>query len=122
LPAQGDQTVPLTFIDTNRLAKRSAAGRGEVVDVLNEALCGAKNVHGSLRWLKSGERFAAEAVDRHQLIYLMEGRGRIRLDGRDYDVEQGSGVYLGPSESAAVEAVNGSSLKLFHLIVPRIPK
>jgi quercetin dioxygenase-like cupin family protein len=114
--------MPLTFIDTNRLPKKATGGHGEVVEVLNEALCGAKNVRGSVRWLKAGETFAPEALDRHQLIYLMEGKGRIRLDNKNYDVEKGAGVYLGPAESAAIEAAAGGSLKLFHLIVPQIPK
>jgi hypothetical protein len=114
--------MSLTFIDTNRLAKKASAGHGEVVEVLNDALCGAHNVHGSVRWLKSGETFQPEATDKHQLLYLMEGKGRIRLDNRDYDVEKGAGVYLGPTEIATIHAANGGSLKLFHLIVPQIPK
>ena len=114
--------MPLTFIDTNRLPKTASAGHGEVVEVLNDALCGAHNVHGSVRWLKSGETFAPEAIDRHQLIYLMDGAGRVRLDNRDYDVEKGAGVHLGPAETAAIRAADGASLKLFHLVVPQIPK
>ena len=37
-------------------------------------------------------------------------------------VEKGGGVYLGPSESATIQARDGASVKLFHLVVPRIPK
>ena len=114
--------MALTFIDTNRLPKKPSTGHGEVVEVLNNALCGAKNVHGSVRWLKSGETFEPQAIDRHQLIYLMEGKGRIRLDHRDYDVAKGAGVYLGPRETAAIKATNGASLKFLHLVVLRIPK
>jgi mannose-6-phosphate isomerase-like protein (cupin superfamily) len=88
---------------------------------MNRALCGAENVQGSLRWLKSGEQFQAEPSDKHQLIYLMEGRGKINLDDKDYDVSKGAGLYLGPSESATIQAAGGGSLKLFHLVVPRIP-
>ena len=72
--------------------------------MLNAALCGAKNVHGSLRWLKPAETFRPEASDKHQLIYLMDGKGRIRLNDKDYDVEKGAGVYLGPSETATIQA------------------
>ena len=108
--------MSLTFIETNKLAKKATAGQGEVTEVLNAALCGAKNVHGSLRWLKP------DATDKHQLIYLMDGKGNIRLNNKDYSVEKGAGIYLGPSETATIQAGSGASLKLFHLLVPRIPK
>jgi hypothetical protein len=114
--------MALTFIDTNTLPKKATIGQGEVTEVLSEALCGARNVYGSLRWLKSTETFKPEPVDKHQLIYLMEGQGRIRLNDRDYDVSKGAGIYLGPSETAIIETPAGASLKLFHLVVPRIPK
>ena len=112
--------MALTFIDTNKLPRQKSA-QGEATEILNQALAGAKNVLGTLRWLKSGEQFKAEAADKHQLIYLMEGKGRVHLDSRDYDVSKGAGVYLGPSEAATIQAADGGSLKLFHLIVPRIP-
>ena len=114
--------MPLTFIDTNKLPKKASAGQGQVTEVLNEALCGVRNVHGSLRWLKSAETFKPDVADKHQLIYLMEGKGCIRLDDRDYDVEKGAGIYLGPSEMATIQAANGVTLKLFHLVIPQIPK
>ena len=88
--------MSLTFIDTNKLPKQASMGQGEVTEVLNEVLCGARNVQGSLRWLKSDETFRPDAKNRHQLIYLMEGKGRIRLDNRDYEVEKGAGVYPRP--------------------------
>ena len=112
--------MSLTFIDTNKLPHKATPGAGEVTEVLNQALCGAKNVLGSLRWLKSGEKFKAEASNKHQLIYLMDGKGRIKLDNKNYEVTKGAGVYLGPSETASIEA-SGGTLKLFHLIVPKIP-
>ena len=110
----------LTFIDTNSLP-RVRTPQGEVTEVLNQHLAGAKNVLGMLRWLKSGEKFKAEATGRHQLIYLMEGKGSIHLDNKNYEVSRGAGVYLGPSETATIQAAAGASVKLFHLVVPRIP-
>jgi hypothetical protein len=111
----------LTFIDTNKLARKQTP-EGEVTEILNRELCGAKNVVAALRWLKSGEKFKAEASDKHQLLYLMEGKGSIRLNEKNYDVSKGAGVYLGPSESATIEPAPGASLKLLHLVVPKIPK
>ena len=113
--------MSLTFIDTNKLPKKPS-NAGEVTEVLNQALCGAKNVHGSLRWLKSNEKFQPDGGGKHQLIYLMEGKGRVRLDSKDYDVEKGMGIYLGPTETMSIEASNDGKLKLFHLVVPKIPQ
>jgi mannose-6-phosphate isomerase-like protein (cupin superfamily) len=110
----------LTFINTNKLPRKKTA-EGEVTELLNQELCGAKNVVAALRWLKSGEKFRATASDKHQLLYLMEGKGSIHLDRKDYDVSKGAGVYLGPSESATIEPTPGGSLKVLHLVVPRIP-
>jgi quercetin dioxygenase-like cupin family protein len=114
--------MSLTFIDTNKLPKKPVPGQGEVTEVLNQALCGAKNVQGSLHWLKAAETFKADAANKHQLIYVMDGKGRIKLNNKDYDVEKGGGVYLGPFETASVQPAAGASLKLFQLVVPQIPK
>ena len=112
--------MALTFIDTKKLPRQKTP-QGEMTEILNQHLAGAKNVLGTLRWLNSGEQFKAESPDKHQLIYLMEGKGRINLENKDYDVGKGAGVYLGPSESATIQAADGASMKLFHLVVPKIP-
>jgi len=115
--------MPTTlFIDTTKLPREKTPGGGERADILDEALAGAKNVVGALRWLASGERFAAASSDRHQLLYLMEGEGSITLEGKTHDVTKGMGLYLGPSESATIEAAPGATLKIFQLVVPRIPR
>jgi glyoxylate utilization-related uncharacterized protein len=111
----------LTFINTNELP-RNKTEQGEVAVVLDRGLCGAKNVVAALRWLRSGEKFEVEACDKHQLLYLLEGKGSVRLDNKDYDVSKGGGVYLSPSESATIRPAMNSSLKLFHLVVSQIPR
>jgi quercetin dioxygenase-like cupin family protein len=113
--------MALTFIDTNELP-RVKTPQGEATEVLNQQLVGAKNVLGTLRWLNSGEKFAAEPSDKHQLIYLMDGEANINLEQRDYAVKKGAGVYLGPQETATITAPPDSSAKLFHLVVPQIPR
>jgi quercetin dioxygenase-like cupin family protein len=113
--------MSVTFIDTDKLSRQSTPP-GEVVEILNRELAGAKNVLGMLRWLRPGKKFEAEAAGKHQLLYLLEGSGRIRLNNKDYDVSKGSGVYLGPSENATIQAAEGASMKLLHLVVPQIPR
>jgi glyoxylate utilization-related uncharacterized protein len=110
------------FIDTTKLPRQPMTGGGAMTEILNDALAGAKNVVGTLRWLDPGGRFAAAPADRHQLLYLMEGAGSITLEGKSHGVTQGMGLYLGPFESATIEAAPGATLKIFHLVVPRIPE
>lgn len=109
------------FIDTNTLPRQRSA-QGEFTEILNNELAGARNVVGTLRWLKSGESFSAVAAEKHQLLYLMEGNGSISLANKKRDVTKGMGVYLGPAESAVIEAAPGATVKLFHLVVPQIPR
>jgi quercetin dioxygenase-like cupin family protein len=110
-----------TFIHTADCARRRVPGAGEVAEILNPQLCGAKNVRGLLHWLRDGERLAAEPMAAtHQLVYLMEGEGVITLNGKDYSVARGAGVYLGPSETASIRASGSGTLKLFHLVVPEV--
>ena len=113
--------MSLTFINTQKLPRTATPGGGEMTEVLNEALCGAKNVVATLHWLKANEVLRAEAADKHQLVYLMDGRGRITLNGKHYDVGKGAGAYLGPFETAEIAPADGA-LKLFVLVVPQIPK
>ena len=71
-----------TYIDTNNLPHTKTPA-GEYVEVLNNALCGAKNVVGTLRWLQAGERYdAANDARTNQLIYLMEGEATITLNAQ----------------------------------------
>jgi glyoxylate utilization-related uncharacterized protein len=109
------------FINTNELP-RVETPFGEFKEILNNKLAGARNVLGTLRWVKPGKTYDAVATDKHQLLYLMEGSGSIRLEGKDHEVSKGMGVYLGPSESASISAGAGASMKLFHLEVPQIPR
>jgi glyoxylate utilization-related uncharacterized protein len=109
-----------TYIDTNKLPHTNAPGSGEFVEVLNNALCGANNVVGTLRWLQAGEKYdAACDAKTNQLVYLMEGEGTITLEGKDHQVAKGNGIYLGPTESARIAQRGSAPLKLFQLVVPK---
>jgi len=114
--------MALTFIDTNKIPRTKLPGSGEFKEIMNNALCGAKNVVGTLRWLAQGDHLDARCdASTHQLIYLMEGEGTITLNSKDYDVEKGAGVYIGPSEAVSIRQAGSAPLKIFHLVVPQLP-
>ncbi len=110
------------YIDTETCRRIALTGmQGTVAEIVNKDLCGAKNVLGMLRWLEPGDHFDAESMlDKHQLIYFMKGDGVVTMGGRNYDLRKGAGVYLGPRETARIEQSGRETLKLFHLVVPRI--
>ena len=113
--------MPTTFIKTGNLPRTRVPGAGEAADVLNEAICGAKNVRATLRWLRAGDRLdAAPKAGTHQVSYLMDGRGVSTLNGRDYPAGKGAGVYFGPGESAGIRPEGAEGVKLFHLVVPEV--
>jgi glyoxylate utilization-related uncharacterized protein len=113
--------MSLTFIDTNKISHAKLPGSGEFAEILNKELCGAENVVGSLRWLQPGEKLDVRSdKSTHQLVYLMQGEATITLDSKDHSVRKGSGVYVGPSESATIKQTGTAPLKLFHLVVPHL--
>lgn len=115
--------MSLTFIDTNKIAHAKLSGAGEYAEILNDKLCGAKNVTGSLRWLGPGETLDVRSdANTHQLVYLMEGEATITLGSKEHGVKKGSGMYIGPSESASIRQTGSAPLKLFHLVVPHLQK
>lgn len=108
----------ITFVDTGACERKSLGeGQGEAAEVVNQSLCGAEQISASLRWLGEGDRLeAAPLSGSHQLIYMMEGNGVVSLDGKDYDVGPGAGLYLAPGESADLRCAGEGTLKAFHLI------
>ena len=108
------------YIDTGQCERRRPPdAQGELAEVMNRSLCGAENGVAKLRWLEVGDRLRAEAkASTHQLIYLMQGAGIIELEGKEHEVPQGGGIYLGPGEAAGIRSGGPHSLKLFHLVVP----
>jgi glyoxylate utilization-related uncharacterized protein len=111
-----------TFIDTNQLPRTRQSGAGEFVEIMNNALCGAKNGVAALHWLAKGDHLDVKCdAKTHQLVYLMEGEGTITLNAKDHKVAKGAGIYLGPSESARISHAGSGALKLFHITVA-LPK
>ncbi len=109
-----------TFIHSAECERIKDGIHGEFAEIVNKELCGADNVVGMLRWLNEGENLDATLQNpRYQLIYLMEGSGVIELEGKNYEVSQGNGVYLEPNETANIKQTGADQLKLFHLVVPK---
>lgn len=112
--------MPITYIDTNEIPRTQVAASGEVAEILNNDLAGARNVVAKLHWLNSGDHLdAGPEKSAHHLLYLVEGEATITLNAQDHRVGKGAGVYLGPSEGARITHAGSAPLKLFHLVVAK---
>lgn len=108
-----------TIVDTTALPKIKDSS-GASVAILNRETCGAEYAHGVLRYVESGSQFdAVAAKPMHQLIYVLQGAGVIKIDSAEYEVKKGGGAYLAPLETAEIRQKGAEPLKLFHLTVPQ---
>ena len=109
-----------TYIDTNRIPRSAIAGAGEVSEILNAQLAGAKNVVAKLHWLTRGDHLDAGEPNFHHLLYVMDGEAVVGLNGGEHRLGKGAGIYLGPAESTRLSHAGATPLKLFHLTVPKL--
>lgn len=111
-----------TFIDTTACERVSAKDmQGEYAEIINKELCGADNVIAMLRWIKDGQKFNAESLlDTYQVLYLLEGDATASLNGKDYEISTGMGVYLESEETTSISQRGTKTLKILHLIVPKL--
>ena len=57
-----------TYIDTNRIVRIRTSGAGEMAEILNHTLAGARNVIATLHWLDRGEHLDAGEPGFHHLV------------------------------------------------------
>ena len=113
--------MSVTVINTNELPRLKTSGSGEFKEILNKALCGAERSVVTLHWLLDGETLNVQGNgETHELYYVMEGEGIVTLNANKYSLKRGAGVYLEPRDKAQIKQTAGTSLKLFHLSVPKI--
>lgn len=112
-----------TFIDTEKCERISTQDlQGDYAEIVNKELCGADNVLGMLRWLEKGQKYNADSLrDTYQVLYLLEGEATASLNGKDYDISTGMGIYLESEETTRVSQRGAGVSKFLHLVVPKLP-
>ena len=64
---------------------------------------------------RSAER---KLAGQQEVLYVVEGRGRLELDGRTHDLEPNMGVYIAPGEAYAVENNGPHDLRVLSVLAP----
>lgn len=55
---------------------------------------------------------------RQEILYIVDGRGRLHLDGRTHELEPNMGVFLVPGETYAVENTGPQDLHVLSVLAP----
>ena len=61
---------------------------------------------------------AATFGNRHVILFIAEGRGRVNISGRTFAVKATDGVYIRPFEAFELHADPGAALRVFVLACP----
>jgi mannose-6-phosphate isomerase-like protein (cupin superfamily) len=64
---------------------------------------------------RSAERTLAR---QQEVLYIVDGRGRLHVDGRTHELEPRMGVYLAPGETYAVENTGDADLHVLSVLAP----
>jgi mannose-6-phosphate isomerase-like protein (cupin superfamily) len=82
------------------------------------ALFTAKHMQLVVMCLQPGEEIGTEVHDVDQLIYIVDGEGRVVLDGRDEKVVKGMVVCVPAGVQHDVITENGEAMKFFTIYAP----
>ena len=64
---------------------------------------------------RSAER---KLAGRQEVMYIVEGRGRLHLDGKTHELETNMGVFLAPGETYSVENTGPQDLHVLSVLAP----
>jgi mannose-6-phosphate isomerase-like protein (cupin superfamily) len=105
-------------VDENDLQPLREDGDTAIVRVAFDAANGCERLEQRLIRFGPG-RSAERKLERHQeVLYIVDGRGRLHLDGRTHDLEVNMGVYLVPGETYAIENTGEGNLHVLSVLAP----
>jgi mannose-6-phosphate isomerase-like protein (cupin superfamily) len=72
------------------------------------------------RLIRFGTGWSADRTlaGQQEVLYIVDGRGRLDLDGRTHELEPNMGVYLAPGETYAIENTGPEELHVLSVLAP----
>ena len=72
------------------------------------------------RLIRFGPGWSAERklAGQQEVLYIVEGQGRLHLDGQTHELEPNMGVFLAPGETYAVENTEAQDLHVLSVLAP----
>jgi len=105
-------------VDEGDLEGVQGEGDTATVCVAFDAANGCERLEQRLIHFGPGRSAERTLADQQEVLYIVDGRGRLHVDGRTHELEPNMGVYLAPGETYAVENPGPEDLHVLSVLAP----
>jgi mannose-6-phosphate isomerase-like protein (cupin superfamily) len=105
-------------VEENDLDPVREEGDTAMVRVAFDASNGCERLEQRLIRFGTGRSAERALSGQQEVLYVVEGRGRLDVDGHVHELEPNMGVYLAPGETYAVENPGPQDLHILSVLAP----
>jgi mannose-6-phosphate isomerase-like protein (cupin superfamily) len=105
-------------VDENDLEPLRDADDTATVRVAFDAANGCERLEQRVIRFGPGRSAERKLGTQQEVLYIVDGRGRLHVDGRTHELEPNMGVYLAPGETYAIENTGPQDLHVLSVLAP----
>jgi mannose-6-phosphate isomerase-like protein (cupin superfamily) len=105
-------------VDEDDLEPLRDDGDTATVRVAFDAANGCERLEQRVIRFGPGRSAERKLAGEQEVLYIVDGRGRLHLDGRTHELEPNMGVFLAPGETYAVENTGPQDLHVLSVLAP----
>jgi mannose-6-phosphate isomerase-like protein (cupin superfamily) len=105
-------------VDENDLEPLHRDDDTATVRVAFDAANGCQLLEQRVIRFRSGRSAERKLVGQQEVMYIVEGQGRLHLDGQTHELESNMGVFLAPGETYSVENTGQEDLHVLSVLAP----
>ncbi len=105
-------------VDENDLEPVQDNGDTASVYIAFDAANGCERLEQRVIRFGPGRSMERTLAGQQEVLYIVDGQGRLHVDGHTHELEPNMGVYLAPGESYAVENTGPQDLRVLSVLAP----
>ena len=105
-------------VDENDLEPLRQDDDTATVRVAFDAANGCRLLEQRLIRFRPGRSAERKLAGQQEVMYIVEGQGRLHLDGQTHELESNMGVFLAPGETYSVENTGPQDLHVLSVLAP----
>jgi mannose-6-phosphate isomerase-like protein (cupin superfamily) len=105
-------------VDEGDLEPVHGDGDTATVRVAFDSASGCERLEQRIIRFGPGRSVERTLAGQQEVLYIIDGRGRLQVDGRTHELEPNMGVYLVPGETFTVENSGDTDLRVLSVLAP----